>query len=56
MTDIKKWIVWAGGTEVNDYYLDKAKAEQLANKYKSEGYDDIKIEMVMLKKENNNND
>ena len=57
MADIKKYTVWAGGTEVSDYYLDKAKAEQLANKYKSEGYDDIKIQMVILEdknKENNN--
>ena len=47
MTNIKKYTVWVGGTEVSDYYLDKVKAEQLANKYKSEGYDDIKIQIVI---------
>tara|TARA_R100000742_G_C4276654_1_gene97887 strand:+ start:2129 stop:2284 length:156 start_codon:yes stop_codon:yes gene_type:complete len=51
MTNIKEWTVWIGGTEATDYYLDKAEAEKLANKYKSEGYDDVKIE-----KWRNNND
>ena len=48
---MKKYTVWVGATEVNDYYLNKTKAKDLENKYKSLGYDDVKIEIVTLKKD-----
>jgi hypothetical protein len=38
------YTVWVGGTEVNDRYLKSEKeAEKLADKYKKEGYDDVRI-------------
>ena len=30
---MKKYTVWVGATEVNDYYLNKTKAKDLENKY-----------------------
>ena len=39
----KKYSVWVGGVEVNDYYLTKEKAEDLAFEYKDDGYDDVHI-------------
>jgi len=41
-----RYSVWVGGIEVNDYYLDYAKAQKLAEVYKTDGYDDVKIEKV----------
>lgn len=43
---MKKYSVWVGGCEVNDYYLTKAEAEDLAEEYKEDGYDDVFIEEV----------
>lgn len=43
---IKNRTVWVGGIEVNDYYLTKNEAQQLANEYKAKGYDDVQIETV----------
>lgn len=43
---LKNHTVWVGGVEVNDYYLTKKEAEDLAFKYESKGYDDIIIEKV----------
>lgn len=40
---MKKFSVWVGGIEVNDYYLTKKEAEDLAKEYRKEGYDDVKI-------------
>jgi hypothetical protein len=38
---MKEWSVWVGGVEVNDYYLDKTTAEQVAAEYRTQGYDDV---------------
>ena len=39
-----RYTVWVGGTEVNDSYLKSSEeAEELANKYREEGYDDVRI-------------
>ena len=40
---MKKYSVWVGGTEVNDYYLSKAEANRLAQGYIDDGYDDVAI-------------
>ena len=41
-----RYSVWVGGTEVNDYYLTETLAEELANEYIEDGYDDVKIEQI----------
>ena len=41
---MNKYTVWVGGTEVNDHYLTKKQAYNLADYYQSYGYDDIIIE------------
>ena len=38
--------VWVGGGEVNDVLLTKEKAEELAENYRSKGYDDVIVEEV----------
>ena len=38
------FTVWVGGTEVNDFYLDKNGADSLSDNYKQQGYDDVVIE------------
>jgi hypothetical protein len=40
----KKFTVWVGGVEVNDYYLTKKEAEKLAEEYRHDGYDDVVVE------------
>ena len=40
---MKTYSVWVGGSEVNDNYLTKKQAEELANEYKADGYDDVAI-------------
>ena len=42
----KKYTVWAGGTEVNDYYLNLEQAKSLKKVYLNDGYDDVYIEEV----------
>jgi hypothetical protein len=42
-----KWSVWVGGSEVNDYYLTKESAENLAQEWIAEGYDDVVVEEVV---------
>tara|TARA_R100001015_G_C4634922_1_gene202681 strand:+ start:202 stop:384 length:183 start_codon:yes stop_codon:yes gene_type:complete len=42
------YSVWIGGTEINDYYMHKKQAEDLANQYIQDGYDDVKIEKYKL--------
>ena len=41
-----KYTVWVGGVEVNDYYLTKEKAEDLANSYREIGYNDVIVEQI----------
>lgn len=43
---MKKYSVWVGGVEVNDYYLTKDNAEQLANDYINNNFIDVMIEEV----------
>ena len=43
---IKNWTVWVGGIEVNDYYLTKEEADDLADEYRADGYDDVVVEQV----------
>lgn len=40
---MRVWSVWAGGVEVNDYYLTLEQARVIANIYKDDGYDDVVI-------------
>jgi len=45
MSEKIRYTVWVGGTEVNDSYLKSSEeAEELANKYREEGYDDVRIQ------------
>jgi len=46
----KLYTVWVGGIEVNNYYLtDEESAEQLAEDYRKDGYDDVKVEKLEVK-------
>ena len=40
----KLYNVWVGGGEVNNHPIPKEKAEQLANDYRDEGYDDVIVQ------------
>ena len=42
------YTVWCGGVEVNDHYMARDKADELAKEYLEDGYDDVSIEPVML--------
>lgn len=41
---MNRYTVWAGGIEVNQYYITKGEAEKLAAFYIAEGYQDVYIE------------
>lgn len=41
---MNRYTVWAGGVEVNQYYITKGEAEKLAAFYIAEGYQDVYIE------------
>ena len=43
---MNKYTIWVGGTEVNDYYVDKKTADRIAEEYKLSGYDDVKIKKI----------
>lgn len=38
-----QYSVWVGGVEVNDTYLTKSEADNLAKEYKAEGYTDVTV-------------
>lgn len=38
------YTVWVGGIEVNDTFMPKEEAEELANSYRKQGYRDVHIE------------
>ncbi len=40
------WTVWVGGGEVNSYLLTKDEAEDIAQAWKDNGYDDVVVEEV----------
>jgi antirestriction protein ArdC len=42
--DNSQYTVWVGGTEVTDNYLTKIEAEEIAQGYINDGYDDVQIE------------
>lgn len=42
--DKKRFSVWVGGVEVNDYLLTKPEAERLARIWRAKGYDDVAID------------
>ena len=43
---MKKYSVWVGGTEVNDFYYEEQLAYELAELYISMDYDDVAIEEI----------
>jgi hypothetical protein len=43
---MSKWTVWVDGSEVNDYHLSEAEAEELAQDWKAKGYDEVVIEEI----------
>lgn len=43
MDNQKIYSVWVGSNEVNNYYLTKEDAIDLADDYKDDGYDDVII-------------
>lgn len=40
------YTVWVGGIEVNDTFMPKEEAVELANNYRKQGYDDVHIEKL----------
>jgi len=46
MNSEKNYSVWIGGVEVNDYFLTKKEAEEIAKIYRQKGYEDIVIEKI----------
>jgi hypothetical protein len=44
MQNSKTWVVWVGGTIVNDYFLNQEQAELLAFGWRTDGYDDVCVE------------
>ena len=52
-----KYTVWVGGVEVNEIFLSKEKAVEVANSYRKQGYKDVHIEKyytIPLQLKNNN--
>ena len=45
-TTDKNYSVWVGGSEVNNNYLTKKDAENLAKEFKDDGYEDVVVEKV----------
>ena len=41
MNTERKYTVWVGGTEVNDYLLPLEEAIELANEWSERGYSDV---------------
>ena len=44
-----RYSVWVGGTEINDFYLNRLQAENLAEKFINNGFDDVKIDKIKIK-------
>jgi len=49
----KTWTVWVGGGEINDYPVTLERAQQIAEYWLSQGYDDTQISNT--EKGNNDN-
>jgi hypothetical protein len=45
---MKEYTVWVGGIEVNDEYLTKEEAENLAFEYRDVGHEDVIIEKIKI--------
>ena len=43
---MSEWTVWVGGIEVNEYHLDKIKADEVAKYWTDQGYTDVIVEKV----------
>jgi hypothetical protein len=43
---MRSYVVWVGGVIVNNHLLTEDKAEDLADDYKADGYDDVAIENI----------
>jgi hypothetical protein len=43
-SEMDLYTVWVGGVEVNDVYLSEREALSLAERYLSDGYDDVVVE------------
>ena len=41
--DEECWSVYVGDVEVNDYLMTRADAEELADEYREDGYDDVEV-------------
>lgn len=41
---VDKYTVWVGGVEVNDAFIPKEEAVELANSYRKQGYNDVRVE------------
>jgi hypothetical protein len=48
----KIWTVWVGGVEINDYYMTHARALEVAEDWREQGYDDVAIENHELRESN----
>ena len=40
------YTVYVGGEEVNDYYLSKEEAEEVAARWERDGYDDVQVVQI----------
>jgi hypothetical protein len=45
---MSNWTVWVGGVEVNEYYVDKDKADDIAKFWINKGYTDVAVERVEI--------
>ncbi len=43
---MSKWTVWVGGSEVNLCYLSQQQAQNMAQAWIDEGYDEVIVEEV----------
>jgi hypothetical protein len=39
------YVVWVGGVQVNSRHLTEAQANDLADEYLNDGYDDVEVEV-----------
>ena len=42
--ETKRFSVWVGGSEVNDFLVTKEVAESIAEDWRNKGYDDVVID------------
>lgn len=46
MKNNNSWSVFVGGIEINDHLLTHNQAEQLAEEYHAQGYDDVCVAFI----------